>query len=279
MRKVIISVAPVGSADPVSPDTLAEDVARCAVEGASICHLHAKTRGGVLSTDPSVMTECFEKIGKSCDIIAQASTGGISRMNIRQRCNPLKDRRVESASLNGGSCNLGEEVYCNSFEDIRYCAKEVYARRILPEFEVFEIGMIHNILTVARELPFQKPLLFNLVFGHQGGMPSTIGHLFAFYSFLPKDPDTYWGVTHYGRSGWDLIAAAIAMGANLVRIGFEDSRWLSEGQQAEKNYQLVSRLACLIRAMGLEPATPKEARQMLRIHPSHMGWHPSHHEA
>jgi len=277
MRKVIISVAPVGGADPVCPDALAEDVARCAGEGASICHLHAKTREGVLSPDISILTECFEKIGKHCDIIAQASTGGISRMNIQQRCHPLKDQRVESASLNGGSCNLGEDVYCNSFEDIRYCAKEVYARRILPEFEVFEIGMIYNILTAARELPFQKPLLFNLVFGHRGEMPSTVEHLFAFTSFLPKGPDTYWGITHYGRSDWDLIAAAIAMGANLVRIGFEDSKWLDEGQQAEKNHQLVHRLTCLIRAMGREPATPKEARQMLRIHPHpDRGQHSSH---
>ena len=91
--------------------------------------------------------------------------------------------------------------------------------------------------------------------------------MIAFRSFLPKDKDTLWGVTHYGRDNWEFIAAAIAMGATVVRIGFEDSNWLDEGQKAEYNYQLVSRLVKLIKAMGLEPATPEEAREILRIEP------------
>jgi 3-keto-5-aminohexanoate cleavage enzyme len=267
LRKVIISVAPVAGPAPVDPDALSKDVIKCTEAGAAMCHLHVKTREGVLTPDTSVFVESFEKIAAGCNIVVQASTGGVSKMNIQDRCNPLEYWRVESASLNGGSCNLGEAVYSNSFDEIRYCAKKVYEHSIIPEFEVFEIGMINNILTVEKELPFRKPLLFNLVFGHKGIMQPTIDHLIAFRSFLPKDKDTLWGVTHYGRDNWEFIAAAIAMGATVVRIGFEDSNWLDEGQKAEYNYQLVSRLVKLIKAMGLEPATPEEAREILRIEP------------
>ena len=52
-------------------------------------------------------------------MVVQASTGGVSDMNIQERCNPLDYPKVESASLNGGSTNLGEAVYINSFDDIR----------------------------------------------------------------------------------------------------------------------------------------------------------------
>ena len=58
-------------------------------------------------------------------MVVQASTGGVSDMNIQERCNPLDYPKVESASLNGGSTNLGEAVYINSFDDIRYCETAV----------------------------------------------------------------------------------------------------------------------------------------------------------
>ena len=207
--------------------------------------------------------QSFEEILKKTDVVVQASTGGVSEMNIQDRCNPLDYEKVESASLNGGTTNLGEAVYINSFDDIRYCAKAVYERNILPETEVFDIGMLHNMELVKQELPFQEPRLFNLVFGHKGGMQPTPEMLAAFVSFVPKD--SFWGVTHFGRDNWTFLAMAIAMGATVVRVGFEDSAWLSETEQAAYNYQVVEKLVALIRAMGLEPASPEEAREILRI--------------
>ncbi len=197
--------------------------------------------------------------------MVQASTGGISDMTIEERCYPLEYWRVESASLNGGSTNLGEAVYRNSFDDIRYCAKMCYDKKIIPEIEVFDIGMLNNIKIVSEEQPFQDPILYNLVFGHKGGMQPTIEALTAFRSFVPKDH--LWGVTHFGRDNWTFLAAAIAMGATVVRIGFEDSRYLDDHTQADYNWQLVERLVHLIHAMGKEVATPDEVRQMLHIAP------------
>lgn len=265
MRKVIISLAPVPGPAPVNPDMLSEDVVKSVRAGAAMCHLHCKTRAGNLTPDTCVIIESFEKICAKTDVVVQASTGGISDMTIQERCNPLEYWRVESASLNGGSTNLGEAVYRNSFDDIRYCAKQCYDREILPETEVFDIGMIHNVEMVAKEMPFREPILYNLVFGHKGGMQPTIEALTAFRSFVPEG--RLWGVTHYGRDNWTFLAAAIAMGATVVRIGFEDSAYLEDGVTAEYNYQVVEKLVQLIRAMGLEPATPQEARRILNLIP------------
>ncbi len=265
MRKVIISVAPVPGPAPVDTEALSKDVIRSVEMGASLCHLHCKTREGRLTPNTEVLVESFEKILAGTDVVVQASTGGVSDMDIVERCYPLDYPKVESASLNGGSTNLGEAVYRNSFDDIRYCAKACYERQILPEIEVFDIGMLNNIKIVSEEQPFRDPILYNLVFGHKGGMQPTMEALSAFVSFVPKDHR--WGVTHFGRDNWTFLAAAIAMGATVVRIGFEDSPYLDEGETAQYNWQLVERLVKLIRAMGLAPATPDEARQILNIAP------------
>lgn len=263
MRKVIISVAPVAAGTPVESVSLAEDVAKCVEMGASMCHLHCRRPDGSLTPDTTYMIECFEEILRRTDVVVQASTGGISEMNIVERCYPLEYSRVETSSLNGGSTNLGEAIYMNSFDDIRYCAEECYKRGILPETEVFDIGMLHNMKIVRDEQPFQDPMLFNLVFGHKGGMQATPKMLTAFQSFVPEGD--MWGVTHFGRDNWTFLAMAIAMGAVVVRVGFEDSPYLAPGVKAEHNWQVVQKLAELIRAMGLEPATPDEARKILKL--------------
>lgn len=265
MRKVIISLAPVEAGRPVNQDTLVEDVVRSAQAGASMCHLHCRRPDGALTPDTSELVDTFERIAEGTDLVIQASTGGVSAMTIEERCRPLDYWRVESASLNGGSTNLGDAVYINSFDDIRYCAKAVYEKAIIPEIEVFDIGMIYNIRMTQNQVPYRNPVLYNLVFGHKGGMQPDMECLTAFRRAVPAD--SLWGVTHYGRDNWEFLAAAIAMGAAVVRIGFEDSRYLSNGREASCNYELVEKLTALLRAMELEPATPQEARQIMHILP------------
>ena len=261
MRKIIISLAPVKAGTPVDNVKLAEDVARCVEAGAGMCHLHCRKPDGSLTPDASYIIDTFEEILKRTDVVVQASTGGVSDMTIEERCAPLDYWRVESSSLNGGTTNLGDAVYVNTFRDIDYCAKRSYEQGIIPEVEVFDIGMIYNIERSAMKLPYRKPIFYNLVFGHKGGMQPDITCLTAFRSAVPCDAK--WGVTHYGRDNWEFLAAAIALGASIVRIGFEDSAYLAPGLEAASNFEVVERLVQLIRAMGLEPATPDETRKIL----------------
>lgn len=261
MRKIVVSVAPVQAGTPVNADALAEDMALCAKAGASMVHLHCRKPDGSLTPDISYLTECFDKILEKTDLVVQASTGGVSDMNIVERCQPLKYPKVETASLNAGSTNLGDAVYLNPFEDIEYCASEIYKYDVIPDIEVFDIGMIENIERMKEKIPFHKPIFYNLVFGHRGGMQPTVNSLIAFRSMVPADAK--WGVTHFGRDNWDFLAAALALGAETVRIGFEDSAYLAPGKSAEYNYQLVERLVTMIHAMGLDNATPEEARKIM----------------
>lgn len=261
MRKIIVSVAPVAAGTPVDADALARDMEQCAKEGAAMVHLHCRRPDGSLTPDISYMEECFDKILARADLVVQASTGGVSEMDIKQRCLPLDYPRVETASLNAGSTNLGDAVYLNSFADIEYCAEEIYKHNVIPDVEVFDIGMIENIERLKGKVPLRWPVFYNLVFGHKGGMQPTVNSLIAFRSMVPAD--ARWGVTHFGRDNWSFLAAALALGAETVRIGFEDSAYLAPCVQAQYNHQLVKRLVEMIRAMGLENATAREAREIM----------------
>jgi 3-keto-5-aminohexanoate cleavage enzyme len=260
MGKVIISLAPVQAGVAIDFEEVVKDIVESIRTGASMCHLHSRLPDGSLSKDISLMEALFEAALHQVDFIVQASTGGISDMTIQERALTLNYSKVESASLNGGSTNLGHAIYKNSLSDIEYCYKQCQLKNIVPEVEVFNIAMLQTMEHLKKE-DDDRPFLYNLVFGHEGGMESTIESLIAFRSFLP--PQSSWGVTHYDRENWTFLAAAIAMGASLIRIGFEDSRYLDTQKQADTNTQLVTQLRNLIEAMGLEVATPDEGRKII----------------
>jgi 3-keto-5-aminohexanoate cleavage enzyme len=50
-----------------------------------------------------------------------------------------------------------------------------------------------------------------------------------------------------------------------ARAGFEDNPYYRPGEAATSNAQLIERLVRIARELGREPATPSEARVLLRL--------------
>lgn len=264
MRKVIISVAPTSAlVTSIDPQALADEVLAANRAGAAMVHMHVRGLDGKLTEDTSVYIDTVERIVKESDIVIQASTGGVSELTIEQRCAPLSYDKVETVSLNVGSVNLGEAIYKNPIGDVRYCVEQLMKYGKVPEIEVFEIGMIQTVLELDQRYSLPKPLMFDIVLGHPGGAPATIDALIAMRSLVPRD--ALWGITHAHRTDYSIIAAAIAMGASLVRIGFEDSDYLNSECRATHNAELVAKIADIIRSMELEVATPQDAREILGV--------------
>lgn len=263
-NKVMISVAPVAAADKdINPEKIAEEVAVCADMGAAMVHLHVRDAHGVLTPNMDVFKETVERIRKKCDIIIEASTGGVSNLTIEERCAPLYYDQVEACSLNVGSTNLGNSVYCNPIPEVKYCVSEILKQKKTPEVEVFELGHTNMIMELRKEYPFVDPILFSIVLGHPGESPATPEALMAMIQFIPKD--CLWGITHAYRKDYGIIAAALGLGAKTVRIGFEDSCYLDAKTQVNENPPLVKKTVRLIRAMDKEPMTPNEARAFFHI--------------
>ena len=263
-EKILISVAPVSAADhDINPKKIAQDVIACAEAGAAMVHLHVRDKKGNLTSDLSVLKETVERIREQSDIVIQASTGGVSNLTIQERCAPLYYDKIEACSLNVGSTNLGDSVYCNPIPEVKYCVNEIIKTGKTPEIEVFEIGHTYIVQELRKEFPMKNPILFSVVLGHKGEAPATPEALAAMVNFIPKD--TIWGITHANRRDFGIIAGALGLGAKTVRIGFEDSNYLDPMTQVDNNVALVEKTVRLLKAMDKEPMTPQEARKMLNI--------------
>ena len=219
-NKVLINVAPVSAlCTHIDPKAIAKDVYDCYKAGAAMVHLHVRDENGALTEDTSLLEETLRLIRKDSDIIIEVSTGGISNLNIKERCAPVNLDLVEACSLNVGSTNLGRGVYVNSPDDVEYCVEQLLSHHKIPEVETFELGHTHTMTKLMEKYDFVKPVLFSVVLGHEGECPATPECLKYMTSMIPDG--AVWGITHAHRTDMSIIAAALGLGAVTVRVGFE----------------------------------------------------------
>lgn len=267
--KIMVTVAPVGTdlpmnvQNPLSPEQIADETIACANAGAGMVHLHVRDSMGNQTADITQFSETLALIRKESDVIIQGSTGGVSDLSLEERCVSLNDPKVEVASLNMGSANFDEGVYINTLPDIRYWAGRMRETGVAPELEIFEAGMVNNVNILHDEGVIQKSLVYNFCLGVKGALPASADSIHFLKSIIPSGAP--WGVMHHGMRDLSLLAAAIGMGASFVRVGFEDSVYYAPGKMARTNVELVENVTSMIRQMGMEIATPAEARQMLNI--------------
>jgi uncharacterized protein (DUF849 family) len=74
----------------------------------------------------------------------------------------------------------------------------------------------------------------------------------------------HWSVLGAGGSQMRIAAMAASMGGN-VRVGMEDSLWIGAGKLAESNAQQVTQARKILEGLGLEIASPDEAREILSL--------------
>ena len=76
--------------------------------------------------------------------------------------------------------------------------------------------------------------------------------------------DYRWSVLGAGASQFRIAAQSAAMGGN-VRVGLEDSLWAGKGRLAQSNAEQVRSVRQIIEGLGLQIATPEDARRILQL--------------
>lgn len=270
MDKLIITAALVGAEVtreqtpylPITPQEIAEQAYEVWQAGASIVHIHVRDPKGNPTQDRTIYEETIREIQKRCDVIIQVSTGGAVGMSLAERMEPLSIK-PEMATLTTGTVNFGDDIFVNDRNVIIRLAEEMKRNQIRPEFEIFDVGMIHNALELVEKGYVNPPLHFDFVMGVPGGMPATSELLTFCVSQLPEDAT--WTVAGIGRHELTMAVLAIAMNGH-VRVGLEDNIYYRKGELAT-NRQLVERVVRIAREMNREIATPVEARKMLQFVP------------
>jgi 3-keto-5-aminohexanoate cleavage enzyme len=202
-----------------------------------------------------------EAITRATDLIVQFSSGGAVSDREDARLAPL-ELRPEMATLTTGSVNFGDEVFLNPMPLVRRFYERMLSLSILPEFEIFDTGMLAGAERLTKRATVNHHLHYDFVLGVPGGMPGWIDAVEYLSGKLP--PAATWSATGIGRSHLLVTEQALSHGGH-VRTGFEDVRFYDPGRLATSNAELIRRVATMAIDSGREVATPDGAREMLGL--------------
>jgi uncharacterized protein (DUF849 family) len=298
--KVIISVAITGGihtptmsdALPITPAQIAEQSIAAAEAGAAILHLHARDPiDGRPTPDPKVFMDFLPRIKQSCNAVLNITTGGGLNMTVDQRLAAPLVAKPEMCSLNMGSMNFGIFPLADRFKSWKHSWEEPYLRgtddfifrntfrdiaRILKdlgethgtrfEHECYDVGHLYNLAHFVDKGAIKPPFFIQMIFGILGGIGADMRNLMFMKETADKlfGNDYKWSVLAAGRHQMNFCTQAAMMGGN-VRVGLEDSLYIGKGKLATSNAEQVTKIRRIIEELGLEIATPDEARNILAL--------------
>src|SRR5215208_299787 len=277
-NKVIITCAVTGSihtpsmspAIPVTASEIADAAIGAAEAGAAVVHLHARDpKDGRPDQSPEAFAPFLKVIKQRCDAVINITTGGAPTMSIEERLKPAATFKPEVASLNMGSMNFGLYPMLNRFKgkfaDIENILTSCAENGTRFEIECYDIGHLYTLQHFLERGVVKPPVFVQSVFGILGGIgphPEDVMHMRRTADRLFGRENYHWSVLGAGRNQMQVAAMAAAMGGN-VRVGLEDSLWIGPGKLAESNAAQVTKARQIIEGLGLEIASPDEAREIL----------------
>jgi uncharacterized protein (DUF849 family) len=298
-RKVIITCAVTGSIHtpsmsphlPITAQEIADQAVGAAQAGAAIVHLHARDpNDGRPAQTPEAFAPFLQVIKQRSNVVVNITTGGAPTMSIEERVRPAASFKPEVASLNMGSMNFGlypmlaryqrfkhqweqpylegsrDRIFKNTFADIEYILATCAENGTRFEIECYDIGHLYTLAHFVERGLVKPPLFVQSVFGILGGIGPHPEDVMAMRRTADRlfGNQYQWSVLGAGRNQMPIAAMAAAMGGN-VRVGLEDSLWIGPGKLAETNAVQVTQVRAIIEGLGLEVATPDDAREMLLL--------------
>jgi len=255
---------------PVSVDQIIEDAVNCYKAGASIVHVHARDNQQKPTYEKEIYAQIIEGIRSQCsDVIICATTSGRVHNTFEKRSQVLElsgDLKPDMGSLTMGSLNFPKQASVNTPEMIERLALKMKENGIVPEIEIFEIGMISTSKVMIKKGILKAPFYFNLLFGSVYSIPATLFDLSYIVKNLP--PDVHWAAAGIGKFQLKINFASILMGGH-VRVGLEDNLYYDHAKkELATNEMLIKRVVKFANVIGRQVATAQEARDMLEIHPN-----------
>jgi uncharacterized protein (DUF849 family) len=266
---------------PITPEQIATSALEAAEAGAAVAHIHVRDPAtGRPSMEIDLYRDVMDRIrARNRDLIINLTTGPGGRF-VPSEHDPkvagpgstlmLPEKRVEHVellkpdicTLDLNTMNSGGEVVINTPRNVRKMAALMRAARVLPEIELFDSGDCHLARDMFADGSLEGPGLFSLVLGVKYGFnPSPETMMYA-RGLLP--PGAIWSGFGLGRTEFPMVAQAYLLGGH-VRVGMEDNLYMSKGVLAKTNAELVAHAAGILRMLGADIASAKEARVMLKL--------------
>ena len=299
-NKVIITCAVTGSIHtptmsdklPITPEQIGTSAIEAAKAGAAILHLHARDPiDGRPSPDPKLFMQFLPRIAAETDAVVNITTGGSVKMTVDERLAAPVLASPEMCSLNMGTMNFALYPMATRYKDWKYDWEESYLvnsddnifrntfrdiERIYKtlgeghgtkfEHECYDVGHLYNLAHCLDRGLFKPPVFLQLIFGILGGIGPDMENLMFMKKTADKlfGKDYQWSVLAAGRFQMPFATQASMMNGH-VRVGLEDSLFIGRGKLADSNAQQVAKIRHIIEELGMEAATPDEAREMLGL--------------
>lgn len=298
-NKVIITCAITGGihtptlseALPYKPADLASQAIAAAEAGAAILHIHARDpETGAPTGSPEVYRQFLPTIKQSTDAVINLTTGGSPDMTPEDRLAGALAFSPEMCSLNMGSMNfsfhdMGRKltewkfpwekkyiedsekfIFRNTFADIARNYELLSDHGTRFEHECYDIGHLYNLAYFADKGIAKPPFFVQSIFGILGGIGGDLDNVLFMKRTADRlfGSDYVWSVLGAGKFQMPVCTLAAQLGGN-VRVGLEDSLFIGRGKLAASNAEQVEKIVRIVREMGLEPATPAEARATLAL--------------
>lgn len=297
-KKVIITCAVTGSIHtpsmsphlPITPEQIASEAIAAAEAGAAMLHLHARDpETGRPDQSPALFERFLPRIKQSTDAIINITTGGGLGMSLDERLAAAKWARPEVASMNMGSLNFNisgagrkvehwrhdwekpylemttDFILSNTFAQIERGLRELGELGTRFEFECYDMAHLYNLAHFADRGHVEPPFFVQGVFGILGGIGAEPENVMAMKSAADRlfGQDYLFSALAAGRHQMPLVTLSALLGGS-VRVGLEDSLFAGPGRMATSNAEQVAKIRRIVEELGLEIATPAEARAMLR---------------
>ncbi len=278
---------------PITTEQIAQNAIDAANAGAGVIHIHArKPETGQPSPDLELYRDILQKIrAVNKDVVICITTGGGLGMTAEQRVSVVPEFKPELASMNAGSINWGlfpmldkinefkfpwepemlkmtrNYIFPNTFESMEKMCRIFDENGTKPELEVYDTGHLYNIAYMLEKGIVKPPITMQFVTGILGGINSTPFDIINLHTTAERlfGKDKYnWSVIGAGKAEYTVATMGLLLGGH-VRVGLEDTLYLGKGILAKNNGELVAKMVRIMKELDLEPATPRETREILAL--------------
>ncbi|MEW2921052.1 3-keto-5-aminohexanoate cleavage protein [Muricauda sp. ANG21] len=280
MNKLIINFTPTGMIPtkemtpfvPVTVNEIVEDVHRAYELGITMAHIHARDeQTGEPTYKKEIYAEIISGIRKYApDLVICASLSGRNFNTLEKRADVLSLEggvKPDMGSLTLSSLNFNKVASMNAPSMIEDLATTMMEKGIVPELEVFDVGMINFGKYLLKKKRIKSPLYFNLLFGNIACAQSNLLHTGVMLNDVPED--TLYSIAGIGNTQLMMNSLSIAIGGG-VRVGLEDNIWFDANRtQLATNAQLIERIHVIAEANNREIMSPTEFRAKMGMEPGH----------
>ena len=166
---------------------------------------------------------------------------------------------VHTITEEGLRFRLELRISQNSPSEIEQLALAIKERRIMPELEVFEPGMLTRAHPLRKNGLLPEKFVVNILLGNNGTSAASAQALTPFLSQLPQDSE--WAVAGIGRFQRKTMMLGIALGGN-IRVCMEDDP-VGDGSERWSNEKAVELAVSMAALAGRPLASTEEARTRL----------------